>query len=136
MLSAKSLHASGRISDKQMSKLQVLRGTRSQKSKMAPFEQKTKGEGRVGNKGIPEVCDDEIDKPSTQSKSNMSRGSKAGPEGGTFRRGQIDSGKKAKFPSGGDVKASNPKTGNTKMLGGRKQRSGNVYDVPGGNGAR
>jgi hypothetical protein len=132
-LSAKSLHASGRISDKQMSKLAVLRGSHSQKSKMAPFDGKKRDEGAKGNRGIPEVCDYEIDKPSVQSRSNMSKGGKAGPEGGTLKRKQIDTRQTPKFPAGGDVKASNPKTGNTRMKGGRVQKAGVVYNVPGRN---
>ena len=62
-LSAKSLHRSGSISDKQMAKLQVLRGTKAQKSKMAPFMQKTKDEGDPRNKGVATVRVNQINGP-------------------------------------------------------------------------
>lgn len=65
-LSAKSLHRSGSISDKQMAKLQVLRGTKAQKSKMAPFEQKTKDEGDRDNLGIQEMRVNQINNKRVQ----------------------------------------------------------------------
>lgn len=137
-LSAKTLHASGRISDKQMTRLAALRGTRSQPSKMAPFEHKDRDEGAKGNKGIPEVCDYEINDKRVQSKSHMTKGSKAGPERQVPGRKLINDGatQRPKFPASGDVSSRNPKTGNTRMKGGRKQRTGNMYDVPDRNGFR
>jgi len=127
-LSARSLHASGRISDKQMAKLEVLRGTKAQKSKMAPFHSRRKDEGHTRNKGVPEMCDDQINHKSVQDSGGTyghggkygppSKGGRAGPEG-QFKRREIDTGEfeRPKFPKGGDVKASNPKTGNTRMKG-------------------
>jgi hypothetical protein len=137
-LSARSLHASGRISDKQMAKLAVLRGTRSQPSKMAPFEDKRKAEGSVHNRGIPEMGEREINHRSVQTKSRMTKGSKAGPERQIHPRKQLNAAETQhpKFPASGDVRASNPKTGNTRMKGGRTQRTGSVYDEPGRNGFR
>jgi hypothetical protein len=141
MLSAKSLHASGRISDKQMHKLHALRGTKSQKSKMAPFEQKTRDEGHVRNKGIGEMDEREINDRTVQDKgrtygiggrrSPPSTGGRAGPEGQLHVK-HIDNAQmqKPKFPRSGDMRASNPKTGNTRMKGGAVQRAGNMYDVP------
>lgn len=83
-LSAKSLHKSGSISDKQMAKLQVLRGTKAQKSKMAPFMQKTKDEGHQNNKGIPEARVNQINGPAQDKGGkfgNPSKGGSAGTEG-------------------------------------------------------
>jgi len=142
-LSAKSLHRSGSISDKQMAKLQVLRGTKAQKSKMAPFEQKTKDEGHQRNKGIPEMRVNEINNGRVQDKGGSfgvggkrgppSKGGRAGPEGQTHVD-EIDRAdyQRPKFPAGGNVKASNPKTGNTKMKAKRKQPSLPMYGKFGG----
>ena len=137
-LSAKALHASGRISDKQMAKLQVLRGTRSEPSKMAPFEHKDKDEAKGHGRGYAAMNKREINSPATQSKSRMTKGSKAGPERQIKARENIHSAETQhpKFPAGGELRASNPKTGNTRMKGGRTQRTGNVYDEPGRNGFR
>jgi hypothetical protein len=127
-LSARSLHASGRISDKQMAKLEVLRGTKAQKSKMAPFHSRKKDEGHIGNKGIPEAGDYEINDRTVQDKggsfghggkrSPPSKGGRAGKEG-QFHVKHIDkpSMQHPKFPASGNVRASNPKTGNTRMHG-------------------
>lgn len=142
-LSAKSLHRSGSISDKQMAKLQVLRGTRAQKSKMAPFMQKTKDEGHPKNRGIPEISVNEINNGRVQDKGGSfgvggkrappSKGGRAGPESGVsvseINRADYQT---PKFPSGGNVKSSNPKTGNTKMIAKRKQRSLPMYGKFGG----
>jgi hypothetical protein len=144
-LSAKSLHAAGRISDRQMTKLAALRGTRSQKSKMAPFDSKSKAEGAVGNKGI--LGKGEINSSRHQDKggtwgtsgrSPPSKGGRAGPEGQLQPRKQIDQGNKQrpKFPPGGDVKASNPKGPPARARKAPIQRAGNVYDEPDRNGAR
>jgi hypothetical protein len=142
-LSAKSLHRSGAISDKQMAKLQVLRGSKSQKSKMAPFEQKTKDEGDPGKRGIPEVEVGEINNRTVQAKnrsfgyggkrSGPSKAGRAGPEG-QVHVNEIDRSdyQKPNFPAGGNVQASNPKTGNTRMKGGRKQQSLPMYGKFGG----
>jgi hypothetical protein len=125
-LSAKSLHASGRISDKQMHKLSALRGTRSQPSKMARFEHKEKDEGRLGNRGEPPA--NEINHPTNQDRGRTSgfggrrappsKGGRSGPEGQLHVK-HIDQAKhqKPKFPASGDLRASNPKTGNTRMKG-------------------
>lgn len=135
-LSAKSLHRSGSISDKQMAKLQVLKGTKAQKSKMAPFEQKTKDEGHQRNRGIPQATVNQINGPGQDKGGkygNPSRGGSAGPEGQThvneINRADYQ---KPKFPPGGKVKASNPKTGNTKMKAKRKQPSLPMYGKFGG----
>jgi hypothetical protein len=142
-LSAKSLYAKGSISPKEMAKLQVLRGSKSQPSKMAPFEQKTKDEGHQRNKGIPEMRVDQINNKRVQDSGGSygtsgkreppSKGGRAGPEGQThvneINRADYQ---KPKFPSGGNVKASNPKTGNTKMKAKRKQQSLPMYGKFGG----
>lgn len=142
-LSAKSLHRSGAISDKQMAKLQVLRGTKAQKSKMAPFDSKQKDEGHQRNKGIPEMRTDQINNGRVQDKGGSfgmggrrgppSKGGRAGPEG-QVHVNEIDRADKQqpKFPSGGNVKASNPKTGNTRMKSKTKQRSLPMYGNFGG----
>jgi hypothetical protein len=136
-LSAKSLHRSGSISDKQMAKLQVLRGTKAQKSKMAPFMQKTKDEGHPRNNGIPEMDTNQINNKRVQDAGGKyGTPSKGGRQtlGGQPKVGEINNGasQRPKFPSGGNVKASNPKTGNTKMIAKRKQQSLPMYGKFGG----
>ena len=135
-LSAKSLHRSGSISDKQMAKLQVLRGTKAQKSKMAPFMSKQKDEGHQRNKGIPAVRVNEINGPNQDKGGRFGTPSKGGRVNKTgqvsvneINRGDYQS---PKFPAGGNVKASNPKTGNTKMIAKRKQRPLPMYGKFGG----
>ena len=121
MLSAKSLAARGSISPKQMQKLAVLRGTRSQKSKMAPFEHKDKDEGQAHGKGHPDYSVDEINERATQRRCTAGRVSKGGQaRGGTEpHSGHINYGAfgKPAFPPGSKVSAKNPKTGNTRMKG-------------------
>jgi hypothetical protein len=135
MLSAKSLHASGRISDKQMKKLAVLRATRSQKSKMAPFDSREKDEGRLGNEGKTPV--NEINSREHQDRGGRygtpTKHGRAGSEG-QLHKSHINEPQHQhpKFPSGGDVKASNPKTGNTRMKGGKQRPSGPLYGGPNG----
>jgi len=135
-LSAKSLHASGSISDKQMAKLQVLRGTRAQKSKMAPFNQKVKDEGHQRNKGIPATRVNEINGPNQDSGGKYGTPSKGGRvnHGGQPGVNAINQSDyvNPKFPSGGKVKSSNPKTGNKRMLSKTKQRSLPMYGNFGG----
>ena len=135
-LSAKSLHRSGAISDKQMAKLQVLRGTKVQKSKMAPFEQKTKDEGNLRNKGVATVRVNQINGPDQDKGGKYGTPSKGGTVGKTsgisvseINRGDYQT---PKFPSGGNVKSSNPKTGNTRMKAKTKQRSLPMYGKFGG----
>jgi hypothetical protein len=142
-LSAKSLHRSGSISDKQMAKLQVLRGTKAQKSKMAPFEQKTKDEGSTRSKGISQMRVNEINNKQVQDQGGSygtsgkreppSKGGRAGSPG-QYHVNEINRGdyQTPKFPAGGNVKASNPKTGNTRMKAKRKQPSLPMYGKFGG----
>jgi len=135
-LSAKSLHASGSISDKQMAKLQVLRGTRAQKSKMAPFEQKTKDEGHQSHVGARGYSVNEINDKSQQKKGKYGRVSKGGSvnHGGQPGVNAINQSDyvNPKFPAGSKVKSSNPKTGNTRMKAKTKQRSLPMYGNFGG----
>jgi hypothetical protein len=135
------------ISPKQQAKanakLQVLRGTKAQKSKMAPFNQKSKDEGDPGKRGIPEVSVGEINNKRVQDKGGSfgpggkrgppTKGGRAGPEG-QYHVNEINRADKQtpKFPSGGNVKASNPKTGNTRMKAKRKQQSLPMYGKFGG----
>lgn len=135
-LSAKSLHRSGAISDKQMAKLQVLRGTKAQKSKMAPFDSKQKDEGHPRNKGIPQMRVNQINGPAQDKGGKYGTPSKGG---GVNKTGQVSVNEinrmdyqSPKFPAGGNVKASNPKTGNTKMKAKRKQPSLPMYGKFGG----
>jgi hypothetical protein len=127
-LSAESLHRSGHISDKQMSKLKELRGTKLQKGRMTTFEHKGKDEGDKNGRGIPSVSVDEIDERSVQRTGSRFLPSKGGrAEGGTeFRSDQIDQKgfQRGKFPKGGDVSSRNPKTGNTRMKGAIPRQGG------------
>lgn len=135
-LSAKSLHRSGSISDKQMAKLQVLRGTRAQKSKMAPFMQKTKDEGATRSKGAPLARTNQINGPDQDKGGKYGNPSRGGSvnKAGQVSVNEINRGdyQTPKFPSGGNVKASNPKTGNTRMKAKTKQRSLPMYGKFGG----
>lgn len=136
------------ISPKQQAKadakLQVLRGTRVQKSKMAPFMSKKKDEGDPGKRGIPEVSVGEINNKRVQDEGGSygtsgkreppSKGGRAGPVRGGISVKEIDRAdyQTPKFPSGGNVKSSNPKTGNTRMKAKSKQRSLPMYGKFGG----
>jgi hypothetical protein len=120
MRSAESLHKSGSISDKQMSKLKELRGTKLQKGRMAHFDSKTKDEGDKDGKGIPGVSVNEIDHKSVQKTSGKFKPSKGGgvKGGAEFKTDQIDSAsfQRPKFPKGGAVSAGN-KGGNSRSKG-------------------
>jgi hypothetical protein len=110
-------------------KLAVLRGTRAQKSKMASFHSKTKDEGELDNGGAIDH-ENEINNPVVQKKGAVGRVSKGGgvgkAESQMHRHAINDPVNKKVWPKGGDVKASNPKTGNTKMKG-PIARSGGLY---------
>lgn len=135
MRSAKSLHQSGAISDKQMAKLQVLRGTRVQKSKMAPFEQKSKDEGALGNKGIAQARVGQINGPGQDKGGKFgtpSKGGRAGPAG-QYHVNEINRADKQtpKFPAGSKMKAGN-KVGNARSKAKTMQRSLPMYGKFGG----
>jgi hypothetical protein len=130
-VSAKSLHARGLISDRQL-KLGAQKGTRSEPSKMAPFEAKRKGEGAVGNKGMLKPT--QINTQG-QSKSKMSKGARVNADG-QLHKNQISdpSRQHPKFPAGHKMKGKLTKP--AKLKGTRSQRTGNVYDTPDRNGFR
>jgi hypothetical protein len=118
--SANSLFASGAISGKQMGKLAVLKKTRVQKSKMAPFEQKTRDEGDPRNVGEKNYSVDHINEREVQKLGTAGRVSKGGgARGGVEPHSEHINGPMTKgaWPKGGGVSASNPKTGNTRMKG-------------------
>ena len=118
--SANSLFASGAISGKQMSKLAVLKKTRNQKTKMAPFDQKTRDEGDLHNAGEKNYSVDHINERQVQKLGTAGRVSKGGgARGGVEPHREHINGPMTKgaWPKGGDVSASNPKTGNTRMKG-------------------
>jgi hypothetical protein len=140
-VSAKSLHARGLISDRQM-RLAAQKGTRSEPSKMAPFETKRKGEGAVGNKGV--LKPHEINHPERQDKGGTwgtkgfgppTKGARAGPEG-QFGAKEISNPVRQKpaFPPGHKMKGKLTKP--AKLKGTRSQKTGNVYDTPDRNGFR
>lgn len=138
-LSAKSLHRSGRISDKAMAKLQVQRGTKTQPSKMANFNSKQVDNGNVNNKGKLPV--NQINSKQTQNKGGFptsegrigppSKGGGAGKPG-QIPTNQIGAGRmqQPKFPAGGNVKASNRVKTPARLKGTKSEPSGPVYDVP------
>lgn len=109
-------------------KLAVLRGTRSQKGKMTKFDHKQRDEGELHNTGLAE--DTEINESVHQKKGTVGRVSKGGgigkAESQMKRRAIDDPANKKTWPRGGDVSASNPKTGNTRMKG-KIDRSGPLY---------
>ena len=129
-VSAKSLHARGLISDKQM-KLAAQKGTRSQPSKMAPFDGKGRtAEGSLGNKG--RLTAREINAPVAQKTGGKflpSKGAKVG-KGGGLTKNQISEGaaQRPKFPAGHKMrgKLTKPKA----IRGTTSQSSGVVYDTP------
>lgn len=110
------------------SKLAVLRGTRPQKSKMASFHNKVKDEGELENHGLSDEA--HINQSMFQKKGTVGKVSKGGGIGKAEsqpRRHEIDKPENKKvWPRGGDVRASNPKTGNTRMRG-PIARSGGLY---------
>jgi hypothetical protein len=99
-------------------KLAVLRKTRPQKSKMAAFEHKGKDEGQTPQAAIHPH---EIDQAATQAKRGVGTVSKGGGIGkpeSHLTAEHIDQPENKKvWPKGGDVRASNPATGNTRMKG-------------------
>ena len=109
---------SAKAAKKVNGKLAQLRGTKAQKSKMAGFESKEKDE--VGTRG--EVPNSEINHRTNQGGSatygrQVSKGG-AVNKTGQFKTNEINKpGNGKTWPAGGDVKASNPKTGNTRMKG-------------------
>lgn len=115
-------------------KLAVLRGTRPQKGKMTKFDHKGKDEGELHNQGIGD--DTEINEHEFQKKGTVGKVSKGGGVGkaeSQMKRHAIDDPVNKKYwPKGGDVKASNPKTGNTKMKG-PIAKSGGYYGGGGQN---
>jgi hypothetical protein len=113
------------------SKLAVLKGTRPQKSKMASFHNKTKDEGELGNHGhiAPdvEINDTKFQGGSAAHGRHVSKGGGIGKAESQMKRHAIDDPVNKKvWPHGGDVKAGNPKTGNTRMKG-PIARSGGLY---------
>jgi hypothetical protein len=105
-----------------MAKLQVLRQTRpGVPSKMAKFDSRQKDEGQAHGRGPKAYSIDHIDEREVQKRGKVGSVSKGGQaRGGTQpKNAAINYGafQKPKFPPGGAVKASNPKTGNTRMKG-------------------
>jgi hypothetical protein len=129
-VSAKSLHARGLISDRQM-KLHALKGTRSEPSKMAPFEHKDRDEGKLGNRGTL-TTKGHINSRATQKTPSRFKASKGGRVNNTgqLHKGLIDeaAAQGPKFPAGG--KARGKLTKPSKLKGTRSQKSAVVYDTP------
>src|ERR1700721_3193766 len=86
-MSVKSLMRSGMISHSAGAKLQVLKGTRPQPSKMAAFDGKERDDGK-GTMGHAIARKGQINGPD-QKPSHMSKGGKE-PEGRTPTRSQIN----------------------------------------------
>jgi hypothetical protein len=105
-----------------MRKPAILRQTKhGVPSKMAPFDHKDKDEGKAHGRGHANYSVDEINEHATQKKGHVGRVTKGGgAHGGTEPRADhINEGAfgHPKFPTSGDMKASNPKTGNVLMKG-------------------
>lgn len=113
-----------------MAKLQVLRGTRPQKSKMATFEHKKKDEGELENQGMfphDHVIDDpRLEGGKSEYGRHVSKGGSVGKAESQVHRKHIDQNTGKPWPNGGGVKAGNPKTGNTRMKG-PIAKSGGIY---------
>jgi hypothetical protein len=109
---------SPKAAKKANAKIAVLKKTRAQAGKMAAFEQKTKDEGKSPAAAIHRH---EIDQAATQAKKGIGTVSKGGGIGKAESHvtvEHIDQPENKKvWPKGGDVSASNPKTGNTRMKG-------------------
>ena len=129
MRSLGSLVGSGQVSAKvagaYKGKLAVLRATRPQNSKMAPFNKASKDEGSAHKKA--EIPGNEINHPTNQKdvagfgfkgRAPASKGGRVGKTG-QVSRGQIDAAsmQSKKWIPGGGVSAKNPATGNTRMKG-------------------
>ena len=130
-VSAKSLHARGLISDKQM-KLAALKGSRSQPSKMAPFNGRGRtAQGSVGDRGTLTTTN-QINSNATQRTGGKFLPSKGGSvgKGGGLTKNQISEGaaQRPKFPAGHKMrgKLTKPKA----LKGTTSQSSGVVYDTP------
>jgi hypothetical protein len=121
MRSMNSLMASGAISAKAAAKFKpaILAQTKSQRGKMAAFDGRERDEGSAHKKA--EVPSRHINHPTNQRDRIGSTPSKGGQaRGGTApKRSQIDQApmQAKKWIPGDKVKASNPKTGNTRMKG-------------------
>jgi hypothetical protein len=111
-------------------KLAVLRGTRSQKAKMATFEHKGKDEGDLRSGGAidheREINMSQFQGGSAANGRHVSKGGGIGKAESQVGRKHIDQQNKKVWPRGGDVKSGNPKTGNTRMKG-PIARSGGPY---------
>lgn len=113
----------------------VLKATTVQKSKMASFNGRQKDEGKAHAKGHPIARVGHINAGSTQAdraKSTPSKGARVNASQ-TPKRSAIDKfpGKQATiWPAKTGVKASKGFTGNTKMKGGPKPKSGGAYGGP------
>ena len=111
---------SGKAGSKLNAKLKVLRGTRPQKSKETTFEHKTKDEGELKNLGMADekvINDKRFQGGSAANGRHVSKGGSVGKAESQIKRHHIDHNTGKPWPKGGDVKASNPKTGNTRMKG-------------------
>ena len=112
-MSVKSLMRSGMISHSAGAKLQVLKGTRPQPSKMAAFDGKERDDGK-GTMGHAIARKGQINGPD-QKPSHMSKGGKE-PEGRTPTRSQINTypaGQSKKFPHGAAMGKAKKKVGVT-----------------------
>lgn len=126
----------GSISQKSMShpkvkalasKLAVLSKTRAQRGRMTTFDHKGKDEGNTGQAAFNRR---QIDQASMQAKKGVGTVSKGGGIGkaeSNVTAEHIDQPENKKiWPYGGDVKKSNPATGNTRMKG-PIPKSGGLY---------
>ena len=106
----------------------ILSATRSQKSKMATFENKGHDEGKAYNYGVHDV--DVINSPATQKDRAGSMPSKGGAVNASYYPGpkaidQFPKVQKKTWPAGGGTNhPRSTKTGNTRMKGGPPIKSG------------
>lgn len=113
----------------------VLKATKVQKSKMAPFDGKKKDEAKAHSKGHRIVRVGQINASSTQADRAKSMPSKGARVNASYVPGrkaidQFPKGQAKTFPAGAGMKSSNGFTGNTKMKGGTKPKSGGPYGGP------
>lgn len=110
---------SPKAAKKANAKLSVLRQTRAQKSKMAAFESKNKDDEQGVDRQLLKVgeINDKVHQGGSAAHGrHVSKGGGIGTAESQERTGEIDRPENKKvWPKGGDVKASNPKTGNTRM---------------------
>lgn len=113
----------------------VLKATKVQKSKMAPFDGKKKDEAEAHSKGHPIVRVGQINDSKTQADRAKSMPSKGARVNASYVPGrkaidQFPKGQAKTFPAGAGYVGKGAAGKNTRMKGGPKPKSGGPYGGP------